>query len=181
MNVDSCHHFVASFIYEPSCRAANTCISYPRLQICAIFSATITIEIRDPLRIVVLKKRWEPARIPTPRFINAWTCKESEGSQNMVPVLLDSHCENAVVWRPGDLDSSKRRVLFVENGEMSFSRVYAKSGTMRETTISRRCESTLSGDDKDKKIQGYGGDRYDEKNVAKKLKLPCVKFTSILR
>ena len=150
MNVDSCHHCVASFIYEPSCRAGNTCISYPRLQICAIFTTAITSENREPLRIAVLKKRWEPARIPTPRFINAWTCKESEGSQNMVPVLLDSHCENAVVWRPGDLDGSKRRELFVENGEMSFSRVYAKSGSGRETMLSRRGESSSSEDDYDK-------------------------------
>ena len=106
------------------------------MQICAIFTATIPGEYREPLRIAVLTKRWEPARIPTPRFINAWTCKESEGFPDKTLVFLGSYCENAVVWKPGDLDGQQRRELFVEKGEISFSRVYAKSGSGREKTES---------------------------------------------
>ena len=50
----------------------------------------------------------------------------------MVPVLLSSYCENVVIWKPGELNDSKRNDLFVDNGEISFCRVYAKSGSGRE-------------------------------------------------
>ena len=102
------------------------------LQICSIFTANIPGEIRAPLRIAVLQKRWEPTRVPTPRFIDAWTCFESDGDDSLIPVLLDSYCENIAVWRPSELDARQRMEMFVDEGEMSFARVYAKSGSGRE-------------------------------------------------
>ena len=95
----------------------------------------------------MLSKLWEPARILNPIFIDAWTCKESEGSQDMVHVLLDSKCEHAVPWKPRDLNETQRRKIFVEDGEISFSRVYAKSGSGRESMASSKVESISSEDD----------------------------------
>ena len=57
---------------------------------------------------------------------------ETQSSGDMVPVLLHDHCENVVIWKPCDLDDRERKELFVSRGEMSFSRVYAKSGSGRE-------------------------------------------------
>ena len=85
-----------------------------------------------PLRIVVLSRRWEPARVTTPRFIDAWTCNEEEATKYMVHVVLDANCENVVVWRPGDLKDRQRNELFVGQGDISYCRVYAKSGSGRE-------------------------------------------------
>ena len=85
-----------------------------------------------PLRIVVLSRRWEPARVTTPRFIDAWTCKEDEAIKHMVPVLSDENCENVVVWRSGDLNDRQRDELFVGQGDIRFCRVYDKSGSGRE-------------------------------------------------
>jgi hypothetical protein len=65
----------------------------------------------------------------------------------MVPVLLDRKCENAVVWRPCDLNGPQQSDLFVENGEISFSRVYAKSGSGREINVSNNYESPSSEDE----------------------------------
>jgi hypothetical protein len=50
----------------------------------------------------------------------------------MVPVLLDENCENVIVWRPGDLNDRQRDELFVGQRDISFCRVYAKSGSGRE-------------------------------------------------
>jgi hypothetical protein len=65
----------------------------------------------------------------------------------MVPVLFDSKCENAVVWRPCDFNGPQQIDLFVENGEISFSRVYAKSGSKREINVSSNYESPSSEDE----------------------------------
>ena len=65
----------------------------------------------------------------------------------MVPVLLDSKCENAVVWRPCDLNGPQQSELFVKNGEISFSRVYAKLGYGREIKVSSNYESLSSEDE----------------------------------
>ena len=110
-------------------------------QICSIFTATIPGEDREPLRIAVLNKWWKPSRIPTPRFIDAWTSNESTGSDVMLPVLLTTYCENIVVLRPGELDAKQRKDMFVVEGEISFARVYAKSGSGR--------------DDKSSSVTGY--------------------------
>jgi len=59
----------------------------------------------------------------------------------MVFVLLDSKCENVVVWKPCDLNGPQRRELLVENGEISFSRVYAKLGSGRKINVSFAYES----------------------------------------
>ena len=88
-----------------------------------------------PLRIAVLSRRWEPARVTTPRFIDAWTCNEDdEAIKLVVPVLLYENCDNIVVWRPGDLNDRQRDELFVGQGDISFCRVYAKSGGGRVIT-----------------------------------------------
>ena len=50
----------------------------------------------------------------------------------MLPVLLTKYYENVVVWRPGELDAKQRKEMFVLEGEISFARVYAKSGSGRE-------------------------------------------------
>ncbi len=83
-----------------------------------------------------MKKRWEPSRIPTPRFIDDWNCNESDGPDEMVPALFGHNCENVVVCKLGELDGSARSELFVDNKEISFCRVYAKSGSGREDKVS---------------------------------------------
>jgi hypothetical protein len=55
-----------------------------------------------------------------------------DGLEQMVPILLSPFCENVVVWRPGELDDRERREMFVDEGEISFARVYAKSGSGRD-------------------------------------------------
>ena len=49
-----------------------------------------------------------------------------------VPVLLDENCENVVVFRTHGMSSRMRHELHVGEGEINFSRVYAKSGSGRE-------------------------------------------------
>ena len=88
---------------------------------------------KQPLRIAGLSKHWEPTRIPTPRFIDAWTTNENAGLVGrLVPVILDSTCENVVVWRTEDMSERDRSDLHVQQGEISFCRVFAKSGSGRE-------------------------------------------------
>jgi hypothetical protein len=67
----------------------------------------------------------------------------------MVPILIDSKCEHAVVWKPRDLNDAQRNELFVGEGEISFSRVYAKSGSGRDTMASGNNESPSSDDDEE--------------------------------
>ena len=43
----------------------------------------------------------------------------------MIPVLLGKNCENVVVWKPGNLNKQQLREIYVEPGEVRFSRVYA--------------------------------------------------------
>ncbi len=65
----------------------------------------------------------------------------------MVPVMLGTNCENVVVWKPGDLDGSARSELFVDSGEISFCRVYAKSGSGKENTTSSDVDPPSSSED----------------------------------
>ena len=87
---------------------------------------------RDPLRIAGLSKLWEPRRIPTPRFIDAWTSHDKDMASDLIPAILDSSCENVVVWRTTNMSESEKRELHVQDGEISFCRVFAKSGFGRE-------------------------------------------------
>ena len=67
----------------------------------------------------------------------------------MVPVLLDRKCENAAVWKPCDFNSQQRRELFVDNKEISFGRVYAKSGSGRDINVSSTYEFSSLEDEND--------------------------------
>lgn len=98
-----------------------------------MFSAYIPDGKREPLRIAITNS-WQPTRIPTPRFMDAWSSYEDEVVTS-VPVLLDDNCENVVVWRTQGMSSRVRQELHVAEGEISFSRVYAKSGSGRDNAI----------------------------------------------
>ena len=95
-----------------------------------MFSAYIPDGIRSPLRIAITNT-WEPRRLRTPRFTNAWTAFEDE-VQKHVPVLIDDTCENVVVFRTEGMSARIREELHVGEGEINFSKVYAKSGSGRE-------------------------------------------------
>ena len=84
----------------------------------------------------MLSKRWEPSRIPTPRFMGAWTCTENMGTHDMIIVLLGKDCENVVVWKPGNLNEQERREMYVDPGEVRFNKVFAMSGNGREASTS---------------------------------------------
>ncbi len=89
--------------------------------------------IREPLRITGLSRHWEPTRIPTPRFIDAWSANEKDGpSDRVVPVLLDVHCENVVVLRAANISDIEMRDMYLKQGQICFCRVYAKSGLGRQ-------------------------------------------------
>jgi len=60
----------------------------------------------------VLSKRWEPSRIPTPRFMGAWSCNENKGAEDMIPVLLGKNCENVGVWKPKNLTKQQQRCMW---------------------------------------------------------------------
>ncbi len=98
----------------------------------ALFSAHIPNVDQIPLRIAVLSKRWEPSRVPMPRFMVAWVCKENESLSQPVPVLLRSGYENIVVWRSHTMNVRERKELFVDEGEIRFSKVFAMSGSGRD-------------------------------------------------
>ncbi len=51
-----------------------------------MFAAFIPNTDREVLYIAITRT-WEPRRIPTPRFIDAWTANEDEGKDN-APVVL---------------------------------------------------------------------------------------------
>ena len=51
---------------------------------------------------------------------------------SMILVILDSICENVVVWRTVDMTDRERSELHVRQGELSVCRVSAKSGSGRE-------------------------------------------------
>ena len=89
---------------------------------------------KKPLRIVGFSKHWEPSRIPIPRFIDAWTTNENDGlTENTIPVILDSICENAVVWRTENTSDREKSELHVQQGEIiSVCRLFVKSGPGRE-------------------------------------------------
>ncbi len=116
--------------------ANNLKISKPYSQVCSICTAHIRGEDREPLRIAVLSKRWESSRMPTPQFMGVWTCNEDKGAQHTIPVLLGNKYENVVVWSPGNLNKQQQREMFVEPGEVRFSRVFAMSGNGRDSSAS---------------------------------------------
>ena len=99
-------------------------------QISCIMLAYIPGSEREPLRIDGVSKNWEPNRIPTPRFIDAWTTNENQGSVNgLIPVILDSTCENVVAWRAESITERERSELHFNKGEICFCRVFAQSGS----------------------------------------------------
>lgn len=99
-------------------------------QISCIILAYIPGSEREPLRIAGVSKIWEPKRIPTPRFIDAWTTNENQGSVNyLVPVILDSTCENVVVLRAENITERERSELHFNEGEICFCKVFAQSGS----------------------------------------------------
>ena len=95
-----------------------------------MFVAFIPSSDREVLRIAITRT-WEPRRMPTPRFIDSWTTVEKEG-KDQVPVVLGSNCENVVVMNLSGITDRDRRQLYMEEGELSFCRVFAKSGPGRE-------------------------------------------------
>ena len=103
-------------------------------QISCIILAYIPGSEREPLGIVGLLKLWEPKRIPTPRFIDAWTTNENEGSvTGLLPVILDSTCENVAVWRAESITERERSELHVNQGEISFARYSPNLGQVIKT------------------------------------------------
>ena len=54
----------------------------------------------------------------------------------MIHVLLGKHCENVVVWKPENLNEQERREMYVDPGEVRFSKVFDMSGKGRETSTS---------------------------------------------
>ena len=54
----------------------------------------------------------------------------------MILVILGRHCENVVVWKPGNLNTQQQRELYVEPGEMRFSSVFAMTGDGRNSSES---------------------------------------------
>ena len=68
--------------------------------------------------------------------MEAWTCNENKGAEDMIPVLLGKNCENVVVWKPGNLTKQQKREMYVAPGEVRFSRVFAMSGNGRDSSAS---------------------------------------------
>ena len=99
-----------------------------------MFAAYIPNDGRDPIRMAITNT-WEPTRIRTPRFMDAWCTYENKALLS-VPVLLGTNCENVVVWRTKEMTTRQRQELYVEEGEISFSRVFAKSGSGRDDSES---------------------------------------------
>jgi len=66
--------------------------------------------------------------------MGAWTCNENIGTDDMIPALLGKHCENFVVWKPENLNEQELREMYVDPGEVRFSKVFAMSGNGRETS-----------------------------------------------
>ena len=54
----------------------------------------------------------------------------------MIPVLLAKNCKNVVVWKLGNLNKQQQREMYVDPGEVRFSRVYAMSGNGRDSSAS---------------------------------------------
>jgi len=103
------------------------------IQVASLFIAFVGERDKEALRIVVLRKRWEPKRIPTPQFTDSWVCNETSNTLEIVPNILDSVCETVVVWRSQGMCERELNNLIVESGEMCFSRVFARSGDGRES------------------------------------------------
>ena len=54
----------------------------------------------------------------------------------MIPIVLGKNCENVVVWKPGNLSKQQLREMYVDPGEVRFSRVFAMSGKGRDSSAS---------------------------------------------
>ena len=68
----------------------------------------------------------------------------------LIPVILDSTCENVVVWRAENMSDRERSEMHVQQGEISFCRVFAKSGPSREDgTLKPEMEGDEDKDDED--------------------------------
>jgi hypothetical protein len=88
---------------------------------------------KEPLRIAGWFKHWEPTRIPTLHFIDAWTTNENDRFMDRtVPIPLNYIYEKVVVGRTDTMSDRERRELHVQQGEISFCQIFAKSGIGRE-------------------------------------------------
>ncbi len=68
----------------------------------------------------------------------------------LIPVILDSTCENGVVWRAENMGERKRSELHVQQGEIIFCRVFAKSWSGREDgTLGPEMKGDENEDDDD--------------------------------
>ena len=97
-----------------------------------MFAAFIPNSDREVLRIAITRT-WEPRRIPTLRFIDAWASNCKEGKDN-VPVVLCENCENIFVLNAYGITDRISINVYLEEGELYFCRVYAKSGPGREAS-----------------------------------------------
>ena len=107
---------VASVVYES--------------QVTAMFAAYIPNEGREPICIAITNT-WEPTRVRTPRFMDAWSTYKNQALLS-VPVLLGKYCKNVVVWRTKEMTVRQRQEFYVDEGKVSFSRVFAKYGSGRD-------------------------------------------------
>ena len=98
-----------------------------------MFAAFIPNSDREVLRIVITRT-WEARRIPTPRFIEALATNWKKGKDN-VAVMLCENCKNIVALNTYGITDRISRDLYLEEGELYFCRVCAKSGPGREATI----------------------------------------------
>jgi len=67
-----------------------------------------------------------------PRFVALWVCNENESLSQRVPVILRPSYENMIVWRSHTMNDRERKALFVDEGEIRFSKEYAKSDFGRD-------------------------------------------------
>ena len=114
-----------------------------------MFVAFIPNSDREVLRIAITRT-WVPSmRIPTLRFIDAWATNWKEGKDN-IPVMLCEYCENIVVLNTNGITERISRGFYLEEGELYFCRVYAKSGQGREASkrpIGESIDEDVDGDE----------------------------------
>jgi hypothetical protein len=66
-------------------------------------------------------------------FMDVWSIFEDDLVES-IPILLDANCENDVVCRSQGMSARLRQELYVEEGEIPFSRVL-KSMSSQERLI----------------------------------------------
>ncbi len=71
-----------------------------------MFAAFIPNIGGEVLRIAITRT-WEPRRIPTPRFTDAWTANENEGEDN-APIVFALECENVVVLKSSGISDGHK-------------------------------------------------------------------------